>query len=233
MHADVYDEFVRRVVARAQTAKLGDPFETDTDQGPQVSEEQMKKILGYISLGKEQGASLLTGGAQHGSHGYWVQPTIFADVDDEMAIAKEEIFGPVMSIMKYDDYDDVVRRANASEYGLAAGVWTTSLDRANTLSRALRVGTVRARRAARARAALGPSCPPHARAAAHAAAPPAAMRGARPSQVWVNTYNQFDAAAPFGGYKQSGIGRDKGEYALAQYTETKLVQMPLKQPAWK
>jgi len=152
----------------------------------------MKKILSYISLGKEQGATMQVGGARHGSTGYYVQPTLFTDVTDDMAIAKEEIFGPVMSIMKFKTHDEVIQRANANEYGLAAGVWTKDIDTVNKFSRNLRTGT-----------------------------------------VWVNCYNNFDAAIPFGGYKQSGIGRDKSEYALEAYTETKVVCMPIKDPSWK
>lgn len=142
VHAKIYDEFVKRAVARAEAAKVGDPFDELTTQGPQVSEEQMHKILGYVTLGVEEGANLLTGGMRHGERGFFVQPTVFGNVTDQMAIAREEIFGPVMSILKFDDYDEVVRRANTSPYGLAAGIWTQSLDRANTLARGLRAGTV-------------------------------------------------------------------------------------------
>jgi len=187
----IYDEFVAKAVAKAKARTVGDPF-TEVDQGPQVNEEQMKKILSYISLGKEQGATMQVGGARHGSTGYYVQPTLFTDVTDDMAIAKEEIFGPVMSIMKFKTHDEVIQRANANEYGLAAGVWTKDIDTVNKFSRNLRTGT-----------------------------------------VWVNCYNNFDAAIPFGGYKQSGIGRDKSEYALEAYTETKVVCMPIKDPSWK
>jgi aldehyde dehydrogenase (NAD+) len=191
VHEKVYDRFVERAVERAKQAVLGDPFDVKTTQGPQVSEEQMHKILSYITLGVEEGAKLFTGGARHGQEGYFVQPTVFADVEDHMTIAREEIFGPVLSILKFGSDEEVIRRANQSPYGLAAGVWTKSLDRANTLSRGLRAGT-----------------------------------------VWVNMFNNFDAALPFGGFKMSGIGRDKGEYALSQYTEPKLVQMPLKGSTW-
>jgi len=187
----IYDEFVAKAVAKAKQRTVGDPF-TEVDQGPQVNEEQMKKILNYITLGKEQGATMQVGGGRHGSQGYYVQPTLFTDVTDDMAIAREEIFGPVMSIMKYKTLDEVIARANQSEYGLAAGVWTKNIDTANKLSRNLRTGT-----------------------------------------VWVNCYNNFDAAIPFGGYKQSGIGRDKSEYALEAYTETKVICTPISDPAWK
>jgi len=191
VHESVYDEFVAKSVAAAQRRTVGDPF-GKVDQGPQVSQEQFDKVLGYIDSGVKEGARMLTGGQRAGSEGYYVQPTVFADVTDNMTIAREEIFGPVMSIMKFKTLEEVTRRANKSEYGLAAGVWTRSIDTANTLSRNLRAGT-----------------------------------------VWINCYDVFDAATPFGGYKKSGMGRDKGEYALQNYTETKLVQMPIFDSAWR
>eukprot|EP00854_Cymbomonas_tetramitiformis_P016217 gene16217-19245_t len=177
VHEDIYDEFVEKAVARAQKRTVGDPF-TDVEQGPQVSEEQMKKVLGFIGKGVEEGATMRVGGARVGDKGYYVEPTVFTDVEPNMSIYKDEIFGPVMTIMKFSDLNDVIDRANANPYGLAAGVWTSSLDTANTVSRALRCGT-----------------------------------------VWINCYNNFDDALPFGGYKMSGIGRDKGMYALENYTQ--------------
>jgi aldehyde dehydrogenase (NAD+) len=118
-----------------------DPF-TNVEQGPQVSEEQFRKILGYIDSGKRQGAKLVAGGARVGDQGYYVAPTVFADVKDDMKIAREEIFGPVMSIMKWSDKEEMVRRANATAYGLAAGVFTKNINTANYFIRALRAGTV-------------------------------------------------------------------------------------------
>jgi len=191
VHEAIYDEFVAKAAAKAKSRKVGDPF-GDVDQGPQVNQSQFNKVMGYIMRGKEEGARMLTGGNRVGSKGYYIEPTVFADVQDDMTIAKEEIFGPVMSIMKFKTIEEVVERANKNEYGLAAGVWTKDIDTANTLSRGLRAGT-----------------------------------------VWVNMYNNFDAALPFGGFKASGVGRDKGEYALHEYTEVKLVQTPMKSPAWK
>jgi len=190
VHERIYDEFVEKSARRAMNKSVGDPF-TNVEQGPQVSNEQFKKILGYIDAGKQQGARLMAGGSRVGDRGYYVAPTVFADVRDDMTIAKEEIFGPVMSIMKWSDKQEMVKRANDTAYGLAAGVFTKNINTANYFIRGLRAGT-----------------------------------------VWVNTYNQFDAAAPFGGYKMSGIGRDKGEYALQLYSQVKAVYTPLEDPFW-
>lgn len=139
----IYDEFVKKSVAAAKKRVLGDAFSVDTwDQGPQVDKTQMKKILGYVETGKKEGANLLTGGKRHGKKGYFVQPTVFEGVTDDMTIAKEEIFGPVMSILKFKTIDEVIKRANDSCYGLGAGLCTSSLDNALKISNALRVGTM-------------------------------------------------------------------------------------------
>ena len=183
----IYDKFVEKLVAKAKSQKVGDPFEMETTQGPQVSEEQFNRIIGYIDAGKKEGAKLLTGGARCGSEGYFIQPTVFEGVRDDMKIAQEEIFGPVMSIMKFKDVDDVIARGNRSMFGLAAAVWTRDISKALKVSNALRAGT-----------------------------------------VWINCYDVFDAAAPFGGFKMSGIGRELGEYALEMYTEVKTVTIALK-----
>lgn len=143
--------------------------------------------MSYISKGKDEGAELLTGGSRPFEQGYFVEPTIFADVDDKMTIAKEEIFGPVVAAMPFEDLDEVIERANRSEYGLAAGLWTENLKTAHYVSNNLKAGT-----------------------------------------VWINCYNAFDAASPFGGYKQSGMGREMGSYALNNYTEVKSVWVNLK-----
>lgn len=142
----------------------------------------MTKILGYIEAGKKEGAKLLTGGARHGKKGFFIEPTVFADVKDEMKIAKEEIFGPVMSILKFKDVDEVIKRANDSHYGLAAGLVTKNIDTAIKVSNALRAGT-----------------------------------------VYVNCYDQFDSTTPFGGFKDSGVGRELGEAGLRNYLEQKTV----------
>ncbi len=178
----IYDEFVAKSVEAAKARKVGDPFDLKTDQGPQVDQDQFKKILGYIDVGQKEGAKLLTGGKRHGNKGWFVEPTVFADVKDDMTIAKEEIFGPVMSIMKFKTVDEVIERANNSQYGLGAGLVTKSIDTALKVSNALRAGT-----------------------------------------VYVNCYDVFDANTPFGGFKDSGIGRELGEAGLQNYLESKTV----------
>lgn len=130
VHEKIYDEFVRRSVEVSKKRKVGDPFNKETEQGPQIDGEQFNKIMHYIDVGRKEGAKLLTGGSRVGTKGWFVEPTVFADVKDEMKIAKEEIFGPVMSILKFKDIDEVIRRANNSHYGLGAGVVTRSVDNA-------------------------------------------------------------------------------------------------------
>ncbi len=181
-----YDDFVERSVARAKKRVVGDPFDPKTEQGPQVDEEQFNKVMGYIESGKREGAKLMAGGGRVGDRGYFIQPTVFADVTDKMKIAEEEIFGPVLSIIKFKDMDEVVERANKTMYGLAAAVWTRDIGKAHHIANNVRAGT-----------------------------------------VWVNCYDVFDAGAPFGGFKQSGIGRELGEYGLQNYTEIKTVTVKL------
>jgi aldehyde dehydrogenase (NAD+) len=181
-----YDEFVQRSVDRAKRRTVGDPFDAKTEQGPQVDDAQFEKVMSYIESGKKEGAQLLCGGGRVGNRGYFIEPTVFADVRDEMKVAQEEIFGPVMSIIPFDSLDEVIERGNKTMYGLAAAVWTKDITKATAIANGLRAGT-----------------------------------------VWVNCYDVFDAAAPFGGFKQSGIGRELGEYGLQQYTEVKTVTMAL------
>jgi len=182
----IHDRFVDRVVAMARARKVGDPFDPSTEQGPQVDRAQFDKIMGYIDSGRRQGATCATGGRRVGSRGYFIEPTVFTNVTDEMAIAREEIFGPVLSVLRFSDVDELVRRSNATAFGLAAAVWTRDVARAHDLARRLRAGT-----------------------------------------VWVNCYDVFDAAAPFGGFKQSGFGRELGERGLDAYLETKTVTVSL------
>jgi len=183
---NVYDEFVDKSVARAKKRTVGNPFDRNTEQGPQVDQDQFDKVMGYIESGKKDKAKLVAGGNRVGTKGYFIEPTVFSDVQDNMTIAQEEIFGPVMSILKFKSIDEVVDRANKNMYGLAAAVWTKDITKAHAIADSVRAGT-----------------------------------------VWVNCYDVFDAAAPFGGFKQSGIGRELGEYGLANYTEVKTVTVKL------
>uniref|UniRef100_A0ACD5ZRK9 Uncharacterized protein n=1 Tax=Avena sativa TaxID=4498 RepID=A0ACD5ZRK9_AVESA len=191
VHERVYDEFVEKSKARAERRVVGDPFRKGVEQGPQIDDEQFNKILGYIKSGVESQANLVTGGARLGDKGYYIKPTIFSDVQDGMKIAQEEIFGPVQAIFKFNDLGEVIKRANASRYGLAAGLFTNNLNTANTLTRALKAGT-----------------------------------------VWVNCFDILDAAIPFGGYKMSGFGREKGVDSLKSYLQTKAVVTAIKDAAW-
>jgi aldehyde dehydrogenase (NAD+) len=182
----IYDDFVARSTERAKNRKVGDPFDATTEQGPQVDNDQFTKVMSYVETGKREGAKLMCGGERIGDRGYFVAPTVFADVKDEMKIAEEEIFGPVMSILKFKDMDELVDRANKTVYGLAAAVWTRDIGKAHYIANNVRAGT-----------------------------------------VWINCFDVFDAAAPFGGFKQSGIGRELGEYGLQQYSEVKTVTVKL------
>src|SRR6201996_5385454 len=138
----IYDEFVEKSIARARKRRVGDPLDPRTDQGPQVSESQFERILGYIESGKREGATLACGGERVGDRGYFIQPTVFSDVRDEMKIAREEIFGPVMSIIPFKDMDEVIARANRTTYGLAAGVWTRDIKKAHAVAKRKRAGAV-------------------------------------------------------------------------------------------
>ena len=182
----VHDAFVEKLVARTKARRLGDPFDPKTEQGPQVDRAQYEKILKYIDLGTNAGANCLTGGQAQPGKGYFIHPTIFDDVNDSMEIATDEIFGPVLSVLKFKDAEEVIQRGNRTFYGLAAAVWTRDIAKAHRLAGSLRAGT-----------------------------------------VWINCFDVFDAAAPFGGFKMSGQGRELGEYALSNYTEVKTVTVNL------
>ncbi len=186
VQSSAYDEVCDRLASKNGETRVGDPFDPDTQQGPQVDRAQFDKILSYVEYGKQDGAKLLTGGQRHGDQGYFVEPTLFADVTDDMRIAREEIFGPVMSVLKFDDVDEIAARANDTTFGLAAAVWTKDVSKAHRFASKVRAGT-----------------------------------------VWVNCYDVFDAAAPFGGFKQSGIGRELGEAGLEAYTERKTVTVAM------
>jgi aldehyde dehydrogenase (NAD+) len=138
----IHQEFVERLAEKSKERKIGDPLDPKTEQGPQVSKEQLDKILGYVELGQKQGATLLTGGHRVGDKGFFVEPTIFDNVKDDMAIAKDEIFGPVVSVLPFKSLDDVMPRANNTTYGLAAAVWTKDIDKAHLFAKQVKAGTV-------------------------------------------------------------------------------------------
>ena len=184
----VKDQVVEQLAERAKKLTPGDPFDKATRMGAIVSRKQQESVLGYIETGKKEGGTVVAGGnaAKVNGKGYYVEATIFDGVTPEMTIAREEIFGPVLAVLGFDDYDEAVHLANQSMYGLAAGIWTRDVSKAHRLARAVKAGT-----------------------------------------VWVNTYNIYDPVAPFGGYKQSGFGRDLGKIALDGYTESKTVWIGL------
>ena len=185
----VEDEFTSKLVEYAKKIKLGDPLDPKTRLGAIVSQKQMETVLGYIEAGKKEGATVLAGGKRasvNGDHGYFIEPTIFGGVKNDMKIAQEEIFGPVLATLTFNDIEEVAALANNNPYGLAAAIWTNDIKKAHQLSRRLKAGT-----------------------------------------VWINTYGLMDAALPFGGYKQSGFGRELGMHAIEHYTELKAVWMNL------
>jgi len=182
----IYDRFLEAFTKKAQSLKLGDPFAPDSYQGPQVSQQQFDRIMGYIESGKQDGATVHYGGERHGTEGYWIQPTIFTNAKPDMKIVQEEIFGPVGVVIKFEDEEDVLRQANDTQYGLAAAVFTQDIKRGIDTAHRLHAGT-----------------------------------------AWINCVNSVLPNVPFGGYKQSGIGRELGEYALHNYTNVKAVQINL------
>lgn len=189
---DMYDLVVDRLVDRASALRVGDTSDFDTDVGPVISARQRDRVLRFLDSARDDGAKIvLGGGAPRGAgfeKGYWVEPTIVTEVTNDMEIAREEIFGPVLCVLRYTDQADAIRQANDSQYGLSAGVWSTDYERAVEVADQLRAGT-----------------------------------------VWINNWHQIDPALPFGGYKQSGLGRELGQNALDDYTETKHVHVDLTQ----
>ncbi len=186
----MHDEFVDRLAKHASEMQQGSGLDPATRIGPLVSQEQLDRVTGYLELGKREGARPVIGGERNTAKGlekgYFVKPTIFTGVKNDMRIAREEIFGPVVAVLPFRDEGDAVLQGNDTLYGLAAGVWTRDVSKAHRVARAIRAGT-----------------------------------------VWVNCYNVFDAAAPFGGYKESGYGRELGLYALDLYTQVKSVWLKL------
>jgi acyl-CoA reductase-like NAD-dependent aldehyde dehydrogenase len=185
----IKSEFIDKLAARVKKMTIGDPMDPRTKFGAVSSKKQLETVLRYIESGKKEGATLVAGGqrADIGTgKGYFVQPTVFADVQPEMTISREEIFGPVLASIEYADLDEAIAKANDTQYGLAAGIWTRDIKKAHYVARKLQAGT-----------------------------------------VWINTYNIYDAAAPFGGYKQSGFGREMSAHALEHYTQVKSVWVDL------
>ena len=184
----IYKQFIERSVALAMTRKVGNPFDPSVKQGPLISMEQFDKVMDIVESGKREGAKLECGGRRIGDEGYFVQPTIFSDVTDDMRIAKEEIFGPVMQIIPFKSVQEVIERANNTKYGLAGGVFTRDLDKALVVSSGIRAGS-----------------------------------------LWVNCYNVSPPQSSFGGFKESGAGRDLGEYCLEEYTQAKTITIKVSQ----
>jgi phenylacetaldehyde dehydrogenase len=178
----IFDRVVDGVAEHAKKIKVGSGLEADTQMGPLVSEEQLKRVCGYLEAGLNEGAKAVAGGAKKGDKGYFVEPTVLVNTTENMKVVQEEIFGPVVAAMPFSDPEEILPRANDSYYGLAAAVWTSDIGKAHRTAEALRAGT-----------------------------------------VWINCYNIFDAALPFGGYKQSGWGREMGHDVLQLYTQTKAV----------
>lgn len=181
----IYDEFIRRVLKDVKSMRIGDPLDRSTAHGPQNHKAHLDKLIEFCEIGVKEGARLVYGGKREPSlKGLFFQPTVFADVEDHMFIAEEESFGPIMIISKFSgsNIDEVIRRANRSEYGLASGVFTKDLSKALTFADKIDAGT-----------------------------------------VFVNVYNKTDVAAPFGGFKQSGFGKDLGKEAINEYLKTKCV----------
>jgi acyl-CoA reductase-like NAD-dependent aldehyde dehydrogenase len=183
---DFHDEFVDHLTKYTTNVKAGDPLDPKTMVGPLVSKEQFTRVKSYLDIGKQEGARPTVGGDVTSGKGYFVNPTIFVDVKNDMKIAREEIFGPVTAVIPFKDENDAILQGNDTTYGLAAAVWTRDVSRAHKVARALRAGT-----------------------------------------VWVNCYNNIDPISPFGGYKQSGIGRELGKHSLELYTQIKSVYVKL------
>ncbi len=179
---DRFAEVVDGVAEIAKSIKLGSGLDPTTQMGPLVSDEQFRRVTGFLESGRSDGATALAGGGRYGDRGYFVEPTVLTNVRPDMKVVREEIFGPVVVASPFDSIEEIAAQANDSEYGLGAGIWTKDISKAHALAKKLRAGT-----------------------------------------VWINCYNVFDASLPFGGYKQSGWGREMGHEVLNNYTEVKAV----------
>jgi len=190
LHEEIYDEFLEKLISKAQKIKVGDPLKKETKMGAIVSSEQFEKVKGYLKIGKEEGANLKIGGKEPENEelkkGFFFLPTIFTDVQNDMKIAQEEIFGPVLCVLKFKDEEEVIRLANDVTYGLAAAIWTKDIRRTHNFAKKLKAGV-----------------------------------------IWINVTTHFSWAAPYGGYKQSGFGRELGWGAVEIYTQEKNVWVNL------
>jgi len=184
VHESIHEEVASRVTETASRQKVGSPFEQDTNLGPLVSAKQLERVTSYVKAGEDGGAKLLTGGDRPSRAGYFLNPTVFSNVQNSMKIAQEEIFGPVVALIPFKSEEEVIRMGNDTIYGLAGGIWTRDISRAHRVARALKGG-----------------------------------------RIWINTFGETDPVMPFGGFKQSGIGREFGAESIAAYTEIKSVQV--------
>lgn len=186
VHEKIYDQFVAKAVQKAKERKVGNPFESGVLQGPQIDDEMFSKVLNYIESGKTEGAKLECGGKRFGDVGFFIEPTVFSNVTDDMKIAKEEIFGPVQSIFKFSTIEEVIERANNTTYGLAAAVVTNDINKAILFANSVDAGS-----------------------------------------VWINCYDAVLPQTPFGGFKQSGFGRELGKDGLDNYLENKTITIKM------
>jgi acyl-CoA reductase-like NAD-dependent aldehyde dehydrogenase len=190
VHEKIYDQFVHQLAERAAKMKVGNPLDPATEMGSQINQAQLDRILGYIQSGASEGARLVCGGQRDTegdkAKGFFVKPTIFADVKPQMKIAQEEVFGPVLAALRFRDANEATEIANSTIYGLVSAVWTRDIGVAHRMAQQIKAGS-----------------------------------------VWINAYNCFDSSSPFGGYKQSGFGREMGPHALESYTQVKSVWVSL------